>query len=66
MAEGVPHGDERSMRFGYFVLQAQTELGQDGVHVLLEDLGTGEKLTFDSTDELGRYLARWASSVSPP
>jgi hypothetical protein len=51
------------MQFGYFVLQAQTMRSEDGgtVRVVLEDLGTGEKRTFDSATELGRFLDHWGS-----
>lgn len=48
-------------RFGYFVVQAQapSAAGSGEVSGVLENLGTGQKTAFGSTEELGRLLRDW-------
>ena len=53
----------RSATYGYFVLHALAT-AQDGrteVRSTLENLQTGEKLTFATPTELGLFLADWGS-----
>jgi hypothetical protein len=44
-------------RYGYFVLQARSD--PEGVTGVLENLITGEKRRFQSSEELAAFVRRW-------
>ena len=52
-------------RFGYFMLRTHSARleGRLVVQTVLENLGTGEKRAFDSSEELGRFLDEWAGAT---
>ena len=53
----------RSATYGYFVLHALATPQEGGTEVrsTLENLQTGEKLTFATPTELGLFLADWGT-----
>jgi len=64
-------GDELSsaaapLRQGYFMLHTRTAdlHGQAVVRVLVENLGTGEKVMLATSEELSRYLDHWGGVPS--
>lgn len=50
-----------TIHYGYFVLQARAIRGTDGIELggVLENLGTGEKQSFDGCDALARLIEAW-------
>jgi hypothetical protein len=58
-----PQLDAR-VQYGYFVVQAKACRGPGGLAVtgVLENLGTGEKATFESSEALGRLLEAWSGA----
>jgi hypothetical protein len=54
-------------RFGYFVVQAKAGNGSHdgGFSGVLENLGTGEKQVFQSSDGLVRLLEEWSRQRLP-
>jgi len=55
-----------TQRFGCFLLHAHASrgVGEQGLHLVLEDVGTGTKLRFETADALGRYLNEWAAPAA--
>jgi len=56
-----------TVQYGYFVLQARAIRNPDGIEItgILENLGTGEKRSFEGCDALARLVDAWGSrSVS--
>ena len=51
-------------RYGYFVLQTRADRG--GVSGVLENLTTGEKRRFESSQELMALVHRWAEDGRIP
>jgi hypothetical protein len=54
-------------RVGYFVLHVHTGGTGDGrtLRVVVEDLTTRDKRTFESANDFGAYLDAWAARASP-
>jgi hypothetical protein len=52
-----------TVQYGYFVLQARATRTPDGVEItgILENLGTGEKRSFEGCDALVRLVDAWGS-----
>ena len=52
-----------TIQYGYFVLQARATRTPDGFEIggILENLGTGEKRSFEGCDALARLLDAWGS-----
>ena len=52
-----------TVQYGYFVLQARATRHPDGTEItgILENLGTGEKRSFEGCDALARLLDAWGS-----
>jgi hypothetical protein len=52
-----------TVQYGYFVLQARATRNPDGIEItgILENLGTGEKRSFEGCDALARLLDAWGS-----
>ena len=50
-----------TVQYGYFVLQARATRGPDGIEItgIIENLGTGEKHSFEGCDALARLLEEW-------
>ncbi len=59
-------GNDGRQRFGYFVLQTRRDdgLGPETFHLSLENLGTGEKVTFTTSTALARYLDAWGGKAA--
>ncbi len=53
-----PHPADPDARYGYFVLQTRSDRG--GVSGVLENLTTGEKRRFESSEELTAFVRGWA------
>ena len=49
--------------YGYFVLQARATRGPQGIEIngILENLGTGEKRSFEGCDALAQLLDTWGN-----
>lgn len=62
--EGTDHdpGDPAA-RYGYFVLQTRSDRGS--VSGVLENLTTGEKRRFESSEELTAFVRGWAEAERP-
>lgn len=54
-------------RFGYFVVHvhAGSTAGARSLRVVVEDLGTHEKRSFQSAMEVGEYLEAWVTRALP-
>lgn len=52
-----------TVQYGYFVLQARATRNPEGIEItgILENLGTGEKRSFEGADALARLLDAWGS-----
>lgn len=52
-----------TVQYGYFVLQARATRNPDGIEItgILENLGTGEKRSFEGCDALSRLVEAWGS-----
>ena len=52
-----------TVQYGYFVLQARATRTPDGIEItgILENLGTGEKRSFEGCDALARLVDAWGS-----
>ncbi len=60
--------ERKPVNYGYFVMHALAVV-QDGrteVRTTLENLQTGEKRTFGTPTELGRFLMEWGSGSGVP
>lgn len=53
-----PNPADPDARYGYFVLQTRSDRG--GVSGVLENLTTGEKRRFESSEELTAFVRGWA------
>jgi hypothetical protein len=53
--------------YGYFVVQARAMRGPEGFELsgLLENLGTGEKHSFEGREELARMIESWGRKSAP-
>lgn len=60
----TPDPAESAAKYGYFVLQARSD--PEGVTGVLENLSTGEKRRFQSSEELLTFLRRWAERREAP
>jgi len=56
-----------TVHHGYFVLQARATRNPDGLEItgILENLGTGEKRTFEGCDVLARLIEDWGRRSGP-
>jgi hypothetical protein len=52
-----------TVQYGYFVLQARATRNPEGIEItgILENLGTGEKRSFEGSDALAGLLDAWGS-----
>ena len=52
-----------TVQYGYFVLQARATRNPDGIEItgILENLGTGEKRSFEGCDALARLVDAWGN-----
>lgn len=52
-----------TVQYGYFVLQARATRNPDGIEItgILENLGTGEKRSFEGCDALAGLVDAWGS-----
>ncbi len=57
-SEGPDDPADSAARYGYFVLQTRSDRG--GVSGVLENLTTGEKRRFESSEELTAFVRGWA------